>query len=85
MSTRKEARLVKFEIKRNNETTVIWAEVPKRAFTEGKAKEGNYVAFDSDEYWKILSAEKFFNFSVFNKPAADAKVYSNVTFKESDK
>ncbi len=82
MSTRKEARLVKFEIKRNNETTVIWAEVPKRAFTEGKAKEGNYVAFDSDEYWKILSAKRL---SVFNKPAADTKIYSNVTFKESDK
>ncbi len=82
MSTRKDARMVKFEIKRNNEKVVIWAEVPKRAFTEGKAKEGNYVAFDSDEYWKILSAKRL---SVFNKPAADAKIYSNVTFKESEK
>ncbi len=81
MSTRKEARMVKFEIKRNNENVVIWAEVPKRALTEGKIKVGNFVSFSGDEYWKIISAKRL---SLFNKPAADAKIYTSVSFKESN-
>ncbi len=81
MSTRKEARLVKFEIKRNNETVVIWADVPKRAFTEGKAKAGKYVSFEGGEFWKILSAKRL---SVFNKPGADTRVYNSVSFRDGD-
>lgn len=81
MSTRKEARVVKFEIKRNNEKITIWAEVPKKAFTEGKCKPNNYVAFATDEYWKILSAKRL---SVFNKPRNDERIYSDCKFKEAD-
>lgn len=81
MSTRKDARVVKFEIKRKNENVVIWAEVPKRAFTEGKVKPGNYVSFDDNEFWKILSAKRL---SVFNKPGNSDRIYSSVSFREGD-
>lgn len=79
MSTRSEYRLVKFEIKRNGETVTIWSQVPKRAFTQGKVKPGNYVSFDSQEYWKILSAKRY---SIFNQPPADAIIRCGASFKE---
>ena len=81
MSTRKEARFVKFEVKKNNEKVVIWAEVPKRAFTEGKVKAGNYISFTEGEFWKILGAKRM---SVFNKPAADERIYNSVSFREAE-
>mgnify|MGYP004450757541 FL=1 len=81
MSTRKAARLVKFEVKKNNEKVVIWAEVPKRAFTEGKVKPGYYISFTDDEFWKILSAKRL---SVFNKPREDERIYASVSFKTGD-
>ena len=50
MSTRKDFRIVKFEVKHHNEKPVmLWAEVPKKAFTEGKVKPNNYVEFGGDE------------------------------------
>ena len=81
MSTRKEARVVKFEVKKNNEKVVIWAEVPKRAFTEGKVKAGNYICFTDDEYWKILSAKRL---SIFNKPRADERIYETASFRNGE-
>lgn len=80
MSTRKDFRLVKFEIKKNSQTVEILADVPKRAFTQGKVKEGNYISFGSEDYWKILSAKRF---SIFNRPPADVRIYGNAKFKES--
>ena len=39
VSTRKNFRMVKFEVKHHNEKPVmLWAEVPKKAFTEEKVK-----------------------------------------------
>ena len=39
MSTRKDFRMVKFEVKHHNgKPVMLWAEVPEKAFTEGKVK-----------------------------------------------
>lgn len=82
MSTRKDFRMVKFEVKHHNEKPVIlWAEVPKKAFTEGKVKPNNYVEFGGDEkWWKILSAKRM---SIFLKPNNGNKIRTATRFKES--
>lgn len=82
MSTRKDFRMVKFEVKHHNEKPVIlWAEVPKKAFTEGKVKPNNYVEFGGDEkWWKILSVKRI---SMFLKPNAGEKIRTATRFKEN--
>ena len=82
MSTRKDFRMVKFEVKHHNEKPVmLWAEVPKKAFTEGKVKPNNYVEFGGDEkWWKILSAKTI---PMFLKPNAGEKIRIATRFKEN--
>lgn len=82
MSTRKDFRMVKFEVKHHNEKPVmLWAEVLKKVFTEGKVKPNNYVEFGGDEkWWKILSAKRI---SMFLKPNAGEKIRIATRFKEN--
>ena len=78
MSTRKDFRMVKFEVKHHNEHPVmIWAEVPKKAFTEGKVKPNNYVEFGGDEKWWKK------RMSIFLKPSNGDKIRTATRFKES--
>lgn len=80
MSTRKDHRLMKFEVKRNGKSETLWAFVSKKALVAGYAKPDNYVSFNSSEdYWKILSVKRE---SIFNKPDPDERIYCGTSFKE---
>ena len=82
MSTRKDFRMVKFQISHHNHKPVmLCVEDPKKASKEGKEKPNNYGEFGGDEkWWKILSAKRI---SMFLKPNAGEKIRIATRFKEN--